>query len=130
VEGRGRGAAIHGTEGTAVIDRSGYAIYDLENNEIARRFRGEEENVLDTRGGGSLTDLHIVNFLHAVRGQATPNAGIEGGHKSQLLCHLGNIAQRTSGSLACDPRSGRILGDTVAMSLWDRDYEPGWEPRV
>jgi predicted dehydrogenase len=129
IEGRGRGASIHGTEGTAIVDRSGYIIYDNQNNEIARRIRGEAIDALDTRGGGSLTDLHIANFLDSVRGEATPAAHIEGGHKSQLLCHLGNIAQRTTGALKCDPGTGRILGNDAASALWDRDYEPGWEPR-
>jgi predicted dehydrogenase len=130
VEGRSRGAAIHGTEGTAVVDRSGYVIYDNENNEIGRRLRDENLDVLDTRGGGTLTDLHIGNFLDAIRGISSPTAHIEGGHKSQLLCHLGNIAQRTTGSLTCDPRNGRILENEAAMALWDRDYEPSWEPTV
>jgi hypothetical protein len=129
-EGRGRGASIHGTEGTAIVDRSGYVIYDNQNNEIARRMRGETIDALDTRGGGSLTDLHITNFLDSVRGEGTPTAHIEGGHKSQLLCHLGNIAQRTSGSLFCDPSNGRILENEKALSFWDREYEPGWEPKV
>ncbi len=130
IENRGRGASIHGTEGTAVIDRSGYVIYDNENNEIARRIRDETVDVLDTRGGGTLTDLHITNFLDAIRGDATPTAPIDDGHKSQLLCHLGNIAQRTGGSLRCDPRTGRIVGDADATRLWSREYEPGWETKV
>jgi len=130
IEGRSRGASIHGTEGTAIVDRSGYVIYDSENVEIARRIRGETVDPLDTQGGGDLTDLHIANFLDSIQGGSTPRAPIEEGHKSQLLCHLGNIAQRTSGALDCDPRTGRILNNREAMELWDRDYEPGWEPRV
>jgi len=130
IENRGRGASIHGTDGTAVIDRSGYVIYDNENNEIARRIRGETVDALDTRGGGTLTDLHIANFLDAIRGDATPRAPIDGGHKSQLLCHLGNIAQRTEGSLRCDPQTGRIVGNAEAAALWSREYEPGWEAKV
>ncbi len=130
IENRGRGASIHGTDGTAIIDRSGYVIYDNANNEIARRIRGETVDALDTRGGGSLTDLHIANFLDSIRGDASPTAPIDDGHKSQLLCHLGNIAQRTRGALTCDPRTGRILADTAAEKLWSRDYEPGWEPKV
>jgi predicted dehydrogenase len=130
IENRGRGASIHGTGGTVILDRSGYIIYDRENKEVARRIRGESENALDTRGGGSLTDLHLANFQAAVRGIAKPAAPIDEGHKSVLLCHLGNIAQRTGGSLACDPRTGHILGDAAAMRLWSREYEPGWEPKV
>ena len=130
IEDRSRGASIHGTEGTAVIDRDGYVAYDLENNEIARRIHAESADALDTRGGGTLTDLHVANFLEAIRGDAVPTAPITEGHKTQLLCHLGNIAQRTDGSLRCDPANGRILDDRKAMALWTREYEPGWEPTV
>ena len=130
IENRGRGAAIHGTDGTAIIDRAGYVIYDNNNNEIARRIRGETGDALDTRGGGSLTDLHIANFLEAIRGDATPAAPIDEGHKSQLLCHLGNIAQLTTGALQCDPATGHIVGHAAAAALWSREYEPGWEVKV
>jgi predicted dehydrogenase len=130
IENRGRGASIHGTEGTAVIDRSGYVIYDNENNEVARRIRDDTVDALDTRGGGSLTDLHIANFLDAIRGDATPAAPIDEGHKTQLLCHLGNIAQRTDGAVRCDPQTGWIVGNAEAMALWSREYEPGWEAKV
>ncbi len=130
IENRGRGVAIHGTDGTAIVDRSGYVIYDLENEEVARRIRAETGDALDTRGGGSHTDRHLVNFQDAVRGEATPASPIDEGNKSQLLCHLGNIAQRTTGSLTCDPHTGRILGNADAMALWSREYEPGWEAKV
>ncbi|MGD2152166.1 MAG: Gfo/Idh/MocA family oxidoreductase, partial [Gemmatimonadales bacterium] len=130
VEGRGRGAAIHGTDGTVVIDRAGYVAYDRDNNEIRRRLRGDTGDVLDTRGGGSLTELHIANFLAAIRGADTLTAPIDDARKSVLLCHLGNIAQRTGRTLQCDPTTGRIVGDAEALALWTRDYEPGWEPEV
>jgi predicted dehydrogenase len=130
IEDRDRGASIHGTEGTVIIDRSGYVIYDRANKEVARRIRKESEDALDTRGGGSLTDLHLANFQDAVRGTAKPAAPIEEGHKTVLLCHLGNIAQRTTGSLSCDPSTGHVVGDAAAMALWSRQYEPGWEPKV
>ena len=26
--------------------------------------------------------------------------------------------------------AGTIIGDDDAMKLWQRSYEPGWEPRV
>ena len=75
---------------------------------------------------------HILNFLDAIRNDRPLelNAEIAEGHKSTLLCHLGNIAQRTGRSLKCDPKNGHIRGDSQAMELWGRDYEPGWEPKV
>ena len=130
LEGRGRGVSVHGETGTAIIDRNGYVVYDHDNNEIWKRKRSSSESTLDTRGGGSLTDLHAANFLASIRGDAQPNASIDEGHKSVLLCHLGNIAQETGRMLACDPVTGHILDDDVAMKRWGRDYEPGWEPKV
>ena len=130
VEGRGRGSAVHGTDGTMVIDRTGYVAYDNENNEIEREMRPDAEAALDTSGAGALTDLHIANFLAAVRGEEPLHAPIDEGRKSILLCHLGNIAQRTGNALRCDPTTGRILDDAVAMAMWEREYEPGWEPKL
>src|SRR3954447_26137177 len=58
------------------------------------------------------------------------NAQIEKGHRSTLLCHLGNIAYRTQRTLKCDPENGHIQGDEAAMAFWKREYEPGWTPVV
>jgi predicted dehydrogenase len=130
IEGRGRGSSIHGEKGTVVLDRSGYVVYDHENNEIRRRMRGSSDSALDTRGGGSLTDLHIENFLETVRGRGKLTAPVADARKSQLLCHLGNIAQREGRSLEVNPVTGRIEGDRKAMKLWGREYERGWEPQA
>jgi predicted dehydrogenase len=130
VEGRGRGTAVHGTEGTVIIDRSGYVAYDNDRNEIGREMRGSPEDALDTSGAGSLTDLHIANFLATIRGEDTLRAPIADGRKSVLLCHLGNIAHKTGRALECDSRTGHILDDIEAMQMWTREYEPGWEPTV
>ena len=76
--------------------------------------------------------LHITNFLAAIRNDKPLelNAEIAEGHKSTLMCHLGNIAQRTSHTLECDPSNGHIQHDRKAKSLWSREYESGWEPKV
>jgi predicted dehydrogenase len=129
VEGRGRGAAIHGENGTVILDRNGYVVYDNDNNEVRRRLRSDSEATMDTRGGGSLTDLHIENFLASVRGEETPAAPIHDGRKSQLLCHLANIAQATGETLTLD--GPHLSGASYrARGMWGREYEPGWEPVV
>jgi predicted dehydrogenase len=129
-EGRSRGSSIHGTEGTVLLDRNGYEVYDLRNQLVREARGGERIDGLDTRGGDAMTDRHIANFLAGVRSGMPLNSPIDEGQKSSLLCHLGNIAQKTGRVLRTDPRSGRILGDRQAMRLWSRQYERGWAPTV
>lgn len=112
---------FYGENGALELDYSGtFRIYD-SNDKLVR----EEKS--------SYTDaLHVENFLTAIR-EDKPlqlNAEILDGHKSTLLCHLGNIAHRTGRTLSCSAENGHVLGDADAMLLWGREYEPGWEPTV
>jgi predicted dehydrogenase len=129
-EGRGRGTSVHGTEGTVVVDRSGYTIYDRKNEVLRSSIGDESRDPVNTVGADKLTALHLANWAGAIRDGATLAAPIAEGHVSTLLCHLGNIAQATGRALRTDPKSGRILGDDEAMRRWGREYAPGWAPAV
>ena len=109
---------FHGEMGTMVVTGGGYVVFDAKGKEV-RKVSGPTSDA-----------PHVRNFLDAVRGGTSLNAEIEEGHKSTLLCHLGNIAYRTGQALRCNPENGRVLGDPQAMTLWSREYEKGWEPRV
>ncbi len=127
---RGRGAVIHGTEGSILIDRDGYIQYDLGGKEVRRVMTGARSDGTNTVGEDILTDYHAQNFVNGiVKGEAL-NAPITEGHKSVLLCHLGNIAQKVGRTLDIDPATGHIKNDPEAVKLWSRDYEPGWAPVV
>jgi predicted dehydrogenase len=117
-EGEMFGITFHGDQGTMVLLGSGYVIYDMMNKEVAK-------------GTGAAGDnLHVRNFLDAIRNHKRPNCDIEDGHKTTLMCHLGNISWRVGRTLNCDPKNGHILNDDEAMKLWSREYRPGWEPKV
>lgn len=117
-EGDAFGMHIHGDAGTMVINGGGYVIFDMKNNEV-------------TRGTGDAGDtVHLTDFTNAIRDHKRPQADIEEGHKSTLLCHLGNISHRVGRTLKCDPKDGHIQNDEVAMKLWTREYRDGWEPKV
>jgi predicted dehydrogenase len=118
IEGSQFGMSYFGEKGSLVLTDSGYEIFDAGNKSVEKHAAARED--IDAR--------HFENFLSAIRGEAKPNSEIGEGHKSTLLCHLGNIAHRTGRTLRCDPATGRILGDDEAMKLWGRDYEPGWAP--
>jgi len=74
---------------------------------------------------------HATNLLNAIRNDQPLNLNSEilEGHRSTLLCHLGNIAHRTGRALSCRPEDGHIVNDEAAAALWSRSYEPGWEPK-
>lgn len=131
VMNRGRGATIHGDKGTVLIDRGGYTVYDLDNNPVKTVTAEESSDGMNiTSAQDPLNHDHIMNFINAIRTGSELNSPIAEGQKSSLLCHLANIAQRTGRSLDCDPKDGLILGDVDAMKLWQREYEPGWEPTI
>jgi predicted dehydrogenase len=105
-------------KGTLQINGSGYNVFDPAGKEIAKG-----------TGAGS-DEVHLQNFIDSIRGAAKLNAEIEEGHKTALLCHLGNIAWRTSGAVTTDSKNGHILNQPDAEKLWRREYRPGWEPKI
>ena len=128
VNGRGRGASIHGTDGTLVIDRNGYEIYDNENNKIFEFVKEEEDETLNILGGGPMTDAHMLNLINAIREGEKLRSPIQDGNVSVTMLQLSNIAWKTGQSLDLDPSNGHILNHRRAMkTLWKREYELGWE---
>jgi predicted dehydrogenase len=109
---------FYGDDGALEISGGGYLITDIKGKPVKKV------------GGSGGDAVHLTNFIAAARGETRPNSEIEEGHKSTLLCHLGNIAHRTGRALRCDPKDGRILDDSEAMNFWSREYAKGWEPRV
>jgi len=128
--GRSRGTAILGTTGSVVMDRDGYTVYDLKNAVVKQNLATKAGDGLNISADDDMTNLHIGNFLDAVRTGAPLRQPIEEGAKSVLLCHLGNIAQWTGRALRVDPATGHIQGDDAAMAYWQREYAPGWAPTV
>lgn len=127
---RGRGVTIHGTEGSVLMDRSGYEIFDNDGNSLKKRSEKEVNDGLNLVGGGNMTTLHMNNFCNGIREGEKLNAPINEGFVSNLMPHLGNISQELGRTLKVDPSNGHIVGDAEAMKMWGREYEPGWEPKV
>jgi predicted dehydrogenase len=113
---------FYGEQGTLELQSNGaHTIFDRNDKQVAEV---SSPSLGDTE--------HIVNFLDAIRNGEPMrlNAEIATGHKSTLLCHLGNIAHRTGATLDCDAQNGHIIGNGEALELWRREYERGWEPVV
>lgn len=121
--------SFYGDKGALALGQFGeYKIFDADDKLV-------EERPDDTGGGNpwlAVDTFHSANFFAGIRSgeHFGVSAQIEKGHKSTLLCHLGNIAYRTQRMLKCNPENGHIEGDAAAMVYWQREYEPGWKPTV
>ncbi|MEO8270723.1 MAG: Gfo/Idh/MocA family oxidoreductase [Aureliella sp.] len=121
--GPGYFCAFFGDDGSLELDSNGlYRIFDRNDKQIDA---GDQASVGDVE--------HLQNFIDAVRADdpSRLNQPIIEGHKSTLLCHLGNIAYRTGGTVQTDSKTGRLLGDVPEqLALWQRDYDPNWVEAV
>jgi len=129
--GTDRGSIIYGTEGTAMLNRNGYQVFDREGKLIRERKAETTSQTTQPGGAGSADGLHMINFVEAIRGTAREqHMPISEGAKSTLLGHLANIGYRVDAPLVIDKNNGHIMNNEGAMKLWQRDYERGWEPRL
>src|SRR5215470_1614726 len=126
--GRDRGSAIMGTNGTVIVDRGGYEIYDLKGSKTNELKAGQQESSADLVGRDSMTDLHFANFIAGIRKGDKLNAPIAVGNVAVTMLQLSNIAWTVNRELHLDTKDGKIQGDAEAMKMWGRMYEKGWEP--
>ena len=99
-----RGTMILGTEGSLIIDQDGWVLADLKNKVIKESVATEKGDALNTTGDDFLTELHMRNFIDAIRTGAKLNAPIVDGAKTAMLCHLGH--DRASDRAQAQDRSG------------------------
>ncbi len=70
---------------------------------------------------------HIQDWFDAIKSRSRPIADVEIGHRSAILCHLGNIARWTGRHLQWDPTSETFINDDEANSFLDRPRREGFE---
>jgi predicted dehydrogenase len=128
--GRDRGSTIMGTDGTVLVDRDGYEIYDLKGNKTSEFKTGGTTSSADLLGRDSMTDAHFANFIAGIQKGEKLNAPIAVGNVAVTMLQLSNVAWEVNRELHLDPKDGKIQGDAEAMKLWGREYEKGWEPHV
>jgi predicted dehydrogenase len=127
---RGRGTATYGTKGTLVLDRDGYVLYDLKGKRVKEGLEPKRGDGLDLVGDDAATLHHMENFVAAIRTGERLRAPVSDGIKTNIVCHLGNIAQSVGRRLTVDPINGHIKDDAPATALWGRQYEAGWTPSI
>lgn len=128
--GRGRGATIHGTDGTVLIDRDGYQIFSLDDKKIDEFNTAMKTSTKDLVGMDSMTIQHFRNFVGAIKNREKLHSPIDEGNISVTVLQLSNIAWKLNRTLNLDKENGHIINDNEAMKYWKREYEKGWEPKV
>ncbi len=115
-------ASFYGTEGYLELDADGaYRIFDVKDKLV-------EETKKTSQGQPE----HIANFIQAVRADDATKLvqPIESGHRSTMLCLLGNIAHRTDRVIHTRETDGHITDEGIPSNLWRREYDPAWERQI
>jgi predicted dehydrogenase len=126
-EGRGRGALIHGTKGSVLVDRDGYAIFDLEDRKIEEVKTNTTTTTSDLRSADTMTDRHFQNLVNAIREGEALRSPIAEGNVAVTMLQLSNVAWKIGRALKVDPATGKVTGDPQASAFCQREYEKGWE---
>ncbi len=124
LEGSENGVAVYGANGMVETGRWAGGLYAF------RVFDRQGKQVHMDQEPRPDDHTHARNFIDCVRSRNAPNAEIEIGHISTVLCHLGNIVARTGRPLKFDARTEAILGDADANRYVTREYRKHWSTPV
>jgi predicted dehydrogenase len=121
---------FHGSKGTLGMTRSGFKIVPETSSNARASVDGGAPGLAPAPAleekAGDLDRSHIANFLACMQTRARPNADIEEGHRTAVMCHLGNIATRLGRSLRWDAEKEEIIGDPAASKWLTRPYRKPW----
>ena len=109
--------SFYGDGGTLALSSEGYTLYDKSGKETGKNTP-------------PFTDVpHFQNLADAIRDGKPLHCPAEEGQRGAMVCHLGNIACRTGGSVDFDPEAGKLKNPSKeAAALWTKEYRSGWEP--
>jgi predicted dehydrogenase len=112
---------IYGSRGLMLLGRHGCGWQVFDRPKDRRPVIAAQQN------GPFPDDEHFDNFVQSVRKRQRPNADIEEGHRSTLMCQLANISYRLGGrKLVIDPKTETIVDDAEANKTLKREYRAPW----
>jgi predicted dehydrogenase len=127
---RDRGSTIIGTNGTVLVDRDGYEVYDLKGNRTSEFKVGKTTSSADLVGADSMTDAHFANFIAGIQKGEQLHSPVSVGNVAVTMLQLSNVAWEVNRELQLDTTDGKIRNDSEAMKMWGREYEKGWAPHL
>jgi predicted dehydrogenase len=134
LNGHGYGILFCGTDGSLILDRSGFEV--IPENVVLpygiRLVHGDRPIRKiglkpDKMKGDDGEDLHVRNFLDCLKSRATPTSDIEIAHRSTNTCHLGNISYKLGRKLEWDAENEQFKHDPEANALLAREARKGYD---
>jgi predicted dehydrogenase len=119
LNGRSCGISWSGTEGTILLNDSGWEL-------VVERKRANLEPQKKP-GGGDPRPAHVRNFLDCMKSRQAPVLNLEAAHHVSTVAHLGNIAYRSGHKLVWDALRERVVDDEAANRLVGLPYRKPWK---
>jgi predicted dehydrogenase len=134
-----------GTKGSLQINRGGMKIISdmkVDPASLIPQFQGHAAGgpqrsetkpepwteAMEVKGSSAeQLDLHVRNFLDAIRSRQPTIATAEDGHRTATACHLANISLRIGRSIRWDSDKEAILNDREAAAMLERPYRKPWD---
>jgi predicted dehydrogenase len=120
----GEPIVFHGTKGALALSRRGFRI-------TPETWKGDPPS--DTPAmepmqepASDMDDAHVRNFVDCVKSRTPPTADVEEGHRTAVMCHMGNIATRLGRSLRWDADKEEFAGDADANRRLHYEYRKPW----
>jgi predicted dehydrogenase len=119
-EGKSTTLDIYGSKGMLTLLRGGFQVKpEMSKDKMPAM------DAVDVKGG-NLDGAHVGNFLDCLRTRKRPNADVEEGHRTAVMCHLGNISMRLGRSLKWDAVKQEVAGDSEANAWLLKPYRAPW----
>jgi hypothetical protein len=112
------GAVFIGEAGKIRIGNNDFS----SNPEELARVRPEE-----LRQRLPVSDNHLQNWFACIKSRERPIADVEVGHRSAVVCHLGNIVRWVGRRLRWDPEQETFPGDDEANAYLQRPMRPPYQ---
>lgn len=132
---RSEGIAFIGNNGTLVVNRGGYDVYEENEREGWSKTGQKKMPSIEFKSipeGANYLDLHTVNFLDAIRDNDASllHTNIRSGSIAAINANMGNIAYRVGEKLHYDKEKGQFKNNEKANEMLKAEYHNDWKKPV
>jgi len=117
----GHGSMFIGEKGWINVHRGGW---DFSSDEIRKQAQNEMKIKL------KVSSNHQLNFLDAIQGKVESVSDLDSAIRSDIICHLSDIAIRTGKEVKWDVAKESIVGDDRQVAMMKRAMRPQYDLNI